>query len=95
MLDLDCRPSRGAWRRSGSLCAERPTSPSESPAVSVNNNNTSVNCTPPRCGPPHFVLSVGRRAVKRPLLKLEVVHVQLLREHPARRHGDLRDDTTP
>lgn len=37
----------------------------------------------------YFVLSVGHGAVKRPLLKLEVVHVQLLCEHAAWRHRDL------
>lgn len=31
----------------------------------------------------YFVLGVGHGAVKRPLLKLEVVHVQLLCEHTA------------
>lgn len=32
---LVCRPSPGAWRRSGSLCVEKPICPSESPAASV------------------------------------------------------------
>lgn len=40
----------------------------------------------------YFVLSVGRGAIKRPLLELEVVHVQLLCEHAARRHGDLEEE---
>lgn len=39
----------------------------------------------------YFVLRVGHGAVKRPLLKLEVVRVQLLCEHATWRHGDLGD----
>lgn len=42
----------------------------------------------------YLVLSVGHGAIKRPLLKLEVVHVQLLCEHASWRHRDLAGDST-
>lgn len=42
----------------------------------------------------YLVLSVGHGAIERPLLKLEVVHVQLLCEHAAWRHSDLVGDGT-
>lgn len=32
---------------------------------------------------PHFVLSISHRAVKCPLLKLQVIHVELLCKHAA------------
>jgi len=104
-VHLVCRPSQGAWRRSGSLCAETPISPSESPAVSTTQTTTRmrVNDVAADHEFPHksagiaaasyFILSVSHRSIKRPLLKLQVVHVQLLREHAARRHGDLGDET--
>lgn len=102
---LVCRPSPGAWRRSGSLCVEKPICPSESPAASVTattqqthlNKHGHTTTTPSRAfkqqlsiSLQYFVLSVGHGAVKRPLLKLEVVHVQLLCEHAARGHRHLR-----
>lgn len=42
----------------------------------------------------YLVLSVGHGAIERPLLKLEVVHVQLLCEHATWRHSDLVGDGT-
>lgn len=41
-VHLECRPSRGAWRRSGSLCAERPISLWGPPVVSTTERNTST-----------------------------------------------------
>lgn len=42
---------------------------------------------------PYFILSVGHGAIKRPLLKLEVTHIQLLCEHATWRHRDLWGDS--
>lgn len=43
---------------------------------------------------PHFILCISHGAVKCPLLKLQVIHVELLCKHAARWHGDL-EGTAP
>lgn len=41
---------------------------------------------------PYFVLGIGHGAVKCPLLKLQVIHVQLLCKHASWWHSDLGGD---
>ena len=41
-------------------------------------------------GKAYFILGVGHSAVKRSLLKLKIIQVQLLNQHSSRRHSDLK-----
>lgn len=103
---LVCLPSPGAWRRSGPLCADWPISLWGSPVASVEitTQKKHENIDPCRrgfclavlllwIGLLYLVLSVGHGAIERPLLKLQVVHIQLLCEHAAWRHSDLAGDS--